>query len=73
MLLGTDDYLIKPLEPDELLARTRRSLARPGNGNGHLAKLEVHSRAQAVSVALRNDALDGRGVKAHVDTAAAAS
>jgi DNA-binding NarL/FixJ family response regulator len=119
MLLGADDYLIKPFAPDELLARIRRSLARPANGNGGvsqhspsplmsltprelevldlltkglnqtdiavrlvlssrtvgthiqhiLTKLDVHSRAQAVAVALRNG-LDGHDVRAHVDAAA---
>jgi len=34
LLLGSDDYVVKPFEPDELLARIRRSLARTGNGNG---------------------------------------
>jgi DNA-binding NarL/FixJ family response regulator len=32
LLLGSDDYVVKPFEPDELLARIRRSLARTGNG-----------------------------------------
>ena len=37
LLLGADDYLSKPCDSGELLARVRRSLARsaPANGNGN--------------------------------------
>jgi len=56
--MGADDYLPKPFEPRELLARIRAVLRRQGDhpvlGNGHVMRfgsLEIDRDARVVSVA----------------------
>jgi DNA-binding NarL/FixJ family response regulator len=109
VLLGADDYLVKPVDPGELIARVRRFVERP-HSNGSvgssqkldsltvrehevldllaeglrqediagklvispktvathiqriLGKLEVRSRAQAVSIALRDEDVNGHAL-----------
>jgi DNA-binding NarL/FixJ family response regulator len=42
LLLGADDYLVKPVDPDELIARIRRAIARTQDH----PKLAAHERAE---------------------------
>jgi DNA-binding NarL/FixJ family response regulator len=45
LLIGADDYVVKPFDPDELLTRARVLLRRAGrgngNGNGSLTKVSL--------------------------------
>jgi DNA-binding NarL/FixJ family response regulator len=55
LMLGADDYLAKPLDSGELLARVRRSLRRAtpktngnGNGNGHRDESRLSPREREI-------------------------
>jgi DNA-binding NarL/FixJ family response regulator len=63
LMLGADDYLLKPLDGGELLARVKRSLRRsapPANGNGHKDKSSLSPREREILALLAEGRTQGQ-------------
>lgn len=48
LLLGADDYVVKPFAPDELIARVRRLVFRPGSDDSGVLETKLTRREQEV-------------------------
>jgi DNA-binding NarL/FixJ family response regulator len=67
LMLGADDYLSKPLDGGELLARVKRSLRRSapvtngnGNGNGHRDEANLSPRERQILALLAEGRTQGQ-------------
>lgn len=68
LMLGADDYLLKPLDSGELLARVKRSLRRStpvpfngnGNGNGHTNDARLSPREREILALLAEGRTQGQ-------------
>jgi DNA-binding NarL/FixJ family response regulator len=64
LMLGADDYLVKPLDSGELLERVRRSLRRTGprraNGNGRHAESGLSPREREILELLADGRTQGQ-------------
>jgi DNA-binding NarL/FixJ family response regulator len=63
LMLGADDYLLKPLDGGELLARVKRSLRRSApvaNGNGHKEDASLSPRERQILALLAEGRTQGQ-------------